>query len=343
VVVGFSVGTLLAHAGLSLLPVVLFLFGLNLVDTYKLMSLRSIVRTVGVGLAVAAVCYGLNTAVFMWTPIPADQWARFGAPALEEIAKALYLVWLIRTNRVAFLVDSAVSGFAIGAGFAILENLTYLPELTTAGLAAAAVRGLGTAMMHGGTTAVFGIVSTNRAEIRGTDRLSVFLPGLLIAIVIHTLYNQPLLPREVSAGLVLVALPAVLSLVIWQSEKALKEWLGTKLDKDIDLLNMIATGTFSESHAGSYLRSLDNTFAPVILGDMLCYLQMSLELSARAKGDMLRREMGFPLSPDPELPGQLKELAYLEGQMGRAGMLALSPLLGTSHRDIWELKHLTAE
>jgi protease PrsW len=343
VVVGFSVGTLLAHAGLSLLPVVLFLFGLNLVDTYKLMSLRSIVRTVGVGLAVAAFCYGLNTAAFTWTPIPPDQWARFGAPALEEIAKALYLVWLIRTNRVAFLVDSAVSGFAIGAGFAILENLTYLPELTTAGLAAAAVRGLGTAMMHGGTTAVFGIVSTNRAEIRGAERLTVFLPGLLIAIVIHTLYNQPLLPREVSAGLVLVALPAVLSLIIWQSEKALKVWLGTKLDKDIDLLNMIATGTFSESNAGSYLKSLEHTFAPVILGDMLCYLQMSLELSARAKGDMLRREMGFPLSPDPELPGQLKELAYLEGNMGRAGMLALSPLLGTSHRDIWELKHLTAE
>jgi len=341
--VGFSVGTLLAHAGLSLLPVILFLFGLNLVDTYKLMSLRSIVRTVGVGLAVAAVCYGLNTAVFHWSRIPPDLWARFGAPSLEEISKALYLVWLIRTNRVAFLVDSAVSGFAVGAGFAILENLTYLPELTTAGLATAAVRGLGTAMMHGGTTAVFGIVSTNRAEIRGADRVSVFVPGLVIAIVIHTLYNQPLLPREVSAALVLVALPAVLSLIIWQSEKTLKEWLGTKLDKDIDLLNMIATGTFSSSNAGSYLKSLDSTFAPVILGDMLCYLQLSLELSARAKGDMLRREMGFPLSPDPELPGQLKELAYLEGQMGRAGMLALSPLLGTSHRDIWELKHLTAE
>ncbi len=342
---GFSVGSLLAQAGLSLLPVVLFLFGLNLVDTYKLMSLRRILRTVGVGVLVAAVCYGLNTAVFRWTNIPPDLWSRFGAPALEEIAKALYLVWLIRTNRVAFLVDSAVSGFAVGAGFALLENLTYLPDLTltAAGLSAAAVRGLGTAMMHGGTTAVFGIVSTNRTEIRDADRISVFLPGLAIAIVIHTIYNQPLLPREVSAALVLVALPAVLSFIIWRSEKALKEWLGSKLDKDIDLLNMIASGTFSSSNAGSYLKSLDNSFEPVILGDMLCYLQLSLELSAHAKGDMLRREMGFPLSPDPQLPAQLKELAYLEGQMGRAGMLALSPLLATSHKDIWELKHLTAE
>ena len=42
------------------------------------------------------------------------------------------------------------------------------------------------------------------------------------------------------------------------------------------------------------MRSLESTFAPEVLGDMFCYVQLSLELSARAKGDLLRREMGFP-------------------------------------------------
>jgi hypothetical protein len=116
------------------------------------------------------------------------------------------------------------------------------------------------------------------------------------------------------------------SLVFWRGEKSLEKWVGTKLDKDMDLLHMIATGTFSESHAGKYLRSLDKTFAPALLGDMLCYLQLSLELSAQAKGDLLRREMGFPPAPDPELPAKLKELAYLERQFGR--------------RDVWELQQL---
>ncbi len=76
---------------------------------------------------------------------------------------------------------------------------------------------------------------------------------------------------------------------------------------------------------------------------MLSYLQLSLELSARAKGDLLRREMGFPVAPDPELPGHLKELRYLESQIGRAGKLALAPLLGQSRRDIWEMEQLAAK
>jgi hypothetical protein len=89
------------------------------------------------------------------------------------------------------------------------------------------------------------------------------------------------------------------------------------------------------------MKSLESTFTPEILGDMLSYLHLSLELSARAKGDLLRREMGFPVDPDPELPRQLKELKFLETHIGRAGKMALGPLLGQSRRDIWELQQLT--
>ena len=109
----------------------------------------------------------------------------------------------------------------------------------------------------------------------------------------------------------------------------------------MDLLNMIAMGTFGESRVGTYLRALEHTFGPLVLGDMLCYLQLSAELSTQAKGDLLRREMGFPEVPDPELPGRLKELLFLERQIGRTGKLALAPLLGASHRDIWEIDQLT--
>jgi hypothetical protein len=73
---------------------------------------------------------------------------------------------------------------------------------------------------------------------------------------------------------------------------------------------------------------------------MLCYVQLSLELSARAKGDLLRREMGFPVTRDPDLPGQLRELAWLESRIGRAGKIALSPLIGQSRRDLWEIQQL---
>jgi len=47
---------------------------------------------------------------------------------------------------------------------------------------------------------------------------------------------------------------------------------------------------------------LRSTFPPEIVGDMLCYLQLSLELSAQNKGELMRREMGLPSASDPELP-----------------------------------------
>lgn len=329
----------LIQAGLSILPVILFLFALELVDTYKLLALRRVLYNVAVGCGVAIICYALNTAVYRVGIVSPGTWARSGAPVIEEIFKALYVAWLLRSNRVGFMVDTAISGFAVGAGFAVLENLTYIPDLN-ASLVTSAIRGLGTAMMHGGTTAIFGTVSANLTEIRGSRSRLVYLPGLALAMLIHLLYNQPLLRPVTSAVVILLTLPGAMAFVFWRSEAALEKWLGTKLDKDIDLLQMITSGTFSSSRAGSYLRSLENTFAPEVLGDMLCYVQLSLELSARAKGDLLRREMDFPVLSDPELPGQLRELIWLESRIGRAGKLALSPLIGQSRRDLWELQQL---
>jgi len=330
----------LIQGGLSLLPVVLFLFALELIDTYKLLALRRVLRSVVIGCGVALLCYGINTAIYKSGIVSPQVWARSGAPVIEEVAKAFYVIWLLRSNRVGFMVDTAISGFAVGAGFAILENITYIPDLSATGLFTSAIRGLGTAMMHGGTTAIFGTLSVNFAEMRGSRSPLDFLPGLAIATFIHVLYNQPLVRPVTSAVIVLLTLPGAMAFIFWRSEKTLERWLGTKLDKDIDLLQMITSGTFSSSRAGSYMRSLESTFAPEVLGDMLCYMQLSLELSARAKGDLLRREMGFPVTSDPELPGQLRELTWLESRIGRAGKLALSPLIGQSRRDLWEIQQL---
>ncbi len=334
-----SIRTLLVQTGLSVLPVLVFVAALQLIDTYKLLRFSRVLQTVAAGVGAALACYALNTAIFA-LGVPPNIWARSGAPVVEEIAKGLCLVWLIRAGRIGFMVDAAISGFAVGAGFAILENLTYLTGATSLGLMASAIRGFGTALMHGGTTAIFGSAASHRVEMSGSLRYVVFLPGLAVAIFIHVLYNQFFLPPAAAAAVLLGLLPAVLSFIFTQSERALEKWIGTKLDKDMDLLSMISKGEFSSSHAGAYLRSLESAFGPLVLGDMLCYLQVSLELSAQAKGALLRREWGFPETPDPELPERLKELAYLEKQIGRAGRFALAPLLGSSHRDIWEIHQL---
>lgn len=333
----------LARLGLSILPVFVFLFGLEFLDSYKLVTLRRILTAVLAGLGVAGICFFINTLGFEIMPLTGRWYPIIGAPVIEELLKAAYITYLIRTSRVGFMVDAAIQGFAVGAGFALLENIIYLQAFHDNSLLLWTVRGFGTAMMHGGTTAIFGIVATSLLGRSTSHRWRVYLPGVAIAIVIHSLYNQALLPPLESTVAILIGLPIILSLIFLESEKSMQKWMGAKLDKDMELMQMIATGHLAETKAGRYLRSLTNTFPPELVGDMLCLLQISLELSAIAKGDLMRREAGFPSPPDPSLPDKFKEMAFLEKSIGRAGKLALNPLLPRSSRDLWEVYMLSRE
>jgi protease PrsW len=331
----------LARVGVSILPVFVLLFGLQFIDSYKLVSLRRILTAVLAGIAVAGICYFGNSLGFEIMPLKGSWYPIIGAPIIEECLKAAYITYLIRAHRVGFMVDAAIYGFAVGAGFALLENIVYLQSFHDRTLVLWTIRGFGTAMMHGGTTAIFGIMATSFLGRTTSHRWRIYGPGLAIAIVIHSLYNQALLPPMESMIAILVGLPVILSLIFLQSEKSLQNWLGNKLDKDMELMQMIATGRLAETHAGMYLRSLTNTFEPQIVGDMLCLLQISLELSAIAKGDLMRREAGFPVTPDPTLSDKFKELAFLEKSIGVAGKLAVAPLLSRSSRDLWEVYMLS--
>jgi hypothetical protein len=52
------------------------------------------------------------------------------------------------------------------------------------------------------------------------------LPGIVIAIVIHVLYNQPLWRPVIAAVVVLVSLPVAIAFIFWRSEKALENLAG---------------------------------------------------------------------------------------------------------------------
>jgi len=125
-------------------------------------------------------------------------------------------------------------------------------------------------------------------------------------------------------------------LVFAQSERYVRQWVGTGFDLDVALLKAMDSGEFAESGAGQYLQSLRNHFDGAVLADMLCYLRLQSELSLRVKGLMMLRESGFPVKKDVEVHEKLTELRYLRGSIGKVGELALSPLL----RDVWQLHML---
>ena len=333
---------IIPQIALSLVPVFLFLAGLVVLDSFKLVKLRAILITIAVGGVSALASLAVNTLLMDATPLEAGVFPRYVAPVVEEVLKAAYMVYLIRSKRVGFMVDAALFGFALGAGFAFVENIVYLRSLPSATLFVWAIRGFGTAVMHGGTTAIFAVISKNSADITSSETLSIFLPGLLTAMVIHSFFNHFFLPPEFQTIVYLIILPAVLLLVFKQSEQSTREWLGVGLDTDVELLSLITKGGVTSTKIGVYFQSLESRFRGEVLVDMLCYLRVHLELSVKAKALLLMRSTGFDPPPDAEVEAQLKELSFLDKSIGQTGKLLLKPFLRHTSRDLWQL-HMLAQ
>ena len=113
----------------SLLPVFIFLGALIVFDSYKLIKLRSVLLTILMGCIVAGICLFVNSGLTRLLSLELKLYTRYVAPIAEELLKSLYLVYLIKSEKVGFMVDAAIYGFAIGAGFAFIENIFYLQKL----------------------------------------------------------------------------------------------------------------------------------------------------------------------------------------------------------------------
>ncbi|HEY6853793.1 MAG TPA: PrsW family glutamic-type intramembrane protease [Gemmatimonadales bacterium] len=321
----------------SVLPVFAFLGALLLIDSYKLVRLRAILLSVAAGMAAGLIAYGAN--VWLRPALGPDwnQYSRYVAPVVEEPLKAAFVVYLLQRNKVGFVVDAAIHGFAIGTGFAFLENLYYVHAIPGATPLTWVVRGFGTAIMHGGTTSIVAMVSKALADRRDAFRLAVVLPGLAMAIVLHSLYNQFVLHPMLATALIVLVFPALAVAVFQRSERATQTWLGTGFDTDQELLRAVRTGQVSGTPVGRYIAAVKSRFPAEVIVDMMCLLRLRAELAIRAKGVLMMREAGFDAAPDPLVRDKSRELAYLEKSIGKTGLRALQPFVHSSTRDLWQL------
>jgi RsiW-degrading membrane proteinase PrsW (M82 family) len=321
----------------GLLPVLLFLLVLIYLDSYKLVRPRWVAGALLAGCALAAACWFVNATLESRVAMSTASYSRYIAPVVEELAKALLIVGLVRANRIGFLVDAAIYGFAIGTGFAVVENLYYWNSWANPSLSLWLVRGFGTAVMHGGATAIFGIAGKTLEEHRRIPRGVGWLIALALATAIHSAFNHFFLSPVLSTAFILILLPPLIFVVFQRSEKALEEWLNVGFDADTEVLEMILSGTLSQSPVGVYLRTLKERFRGEVVVDMICYLRLHLELSLRAKGLLMMREAGFPVTLDAADKAKLEELDFLERSIGATGKLAMAPFLRTSSRDLWQI------
>jgi RsiW-degrading membrane proteinase PrsW (M82 family) len=326
---------------IALTPVLAFLTLLQLMDSFRLVTVRMVLSTIAAGVVVALIWMPLHTWLLVTTDVELKYFTRYIAPLTEELGKAIVIGVLFWRRRVGFLVDAAVLGFAVGAGFALVENTDYLIHLENPSPVLWLVRGFGTAVLHGATTAVLAMVTRAMLERPGRSLLTASIPGFALAVVIHSAFNHVLLPPLAMTALLLVLLPLLIVLVFQRSERATREWVTTGLDLDVELLQLVESDLFGATRFASYLNELRVRVGGTVAADMFCMLRLDLEISVQAKALLLAREAGLNLPVSADLRAALRESAYLQRSIGRAGLLALKPLQVVSDRDRWHRFVLT--
>ena len=112
------------------------------------------------------------------------------APIVEELLKGLGVLYAVRRGMVDSVTDGVVYAGWIAAGFAAVENVEYFVSAAAEGqlVATVVIRGLLSPFAHPLFTVWVGIF-VGRAIVRGRRPAVGAIPGLLIAIVLHAVWN----------------------------------------------------------------------------------------------------------------------------------------------------------
>lgn len=332
--------SLIVNGILGLLPVLVFLAMLTQSDTFKLVRRALVARLIASGAVAAAISYFLGSAAVREFGIDYGVFVRLWGPILEELLKAIFVIQLIRANRIGFVLDAVIVGFAIGAGFALLENYVYLRTFADGQTALWIVRGFGTAIMHGGATSIFAIISQRLVPQERKGSLALFVPGLAAAILLHIAFNQFLDYPATSTVVMMVGLAVGLNFIQHKDRQSIDKWLEVDFDEYRRLLMDIRAGAFGAGAIGNALGSLRVRFSPPEIAEIVRYVELHTELVLFAEEVLKAEARGKPIEMPAEVKSKLAHFHYLEERIGAAVRLALGQHLKFSRYEFFQLYKL---
>jgi len=325
----------------ALVPALAFLIVLEQLDSFRLVSLRATCTALLAGAVIAGSCYFINQHLMDTLWVNLSDYMRFGSPIVEETAKACFVIYLFLHRRIAFLVDAAIMGLAVGTGFAIVENVYFLQAFDDAGLGVWIVRGFGTAIMHGGATAIFAVLAQSWTERHTRDSALAYVAGLACAIALHALFNNLLSAPMIATAAVMTLVPMVLFAVFSKSEHRIHDWVTHDRHEHLALLGTM-NETYLASPRGRFITDIVARFEGTEAEDILAYMRVHTELVVRAEDLLLARSEGKRAVTTAEDRERFRTLRALETKIGRMAMLALWPHLHFSRQEMAELYELEA-
>lgn len=339
----------------ALLPVVIYIIVVYQIDNFSLISVKRLLLLILCGMLTALACFAL----FQLTGkiIPQSQSDSVN-PIIEEMVKGIPLLWLAARKKIVFFIDSVICGAAVGGGFSILENIFYLLLGDQMGIGTVLFRGLEVALVHMGCSALVaaGLMlivrmieySRSRSVVKKSDiAMSVFL--LSEAPVLHLFHNTFHFVPLVQFVFVIGTLGGLLVWTYFYDVEMIHSWIDTGLDKQLDLLASIKTGRLDDTPTGKFLESVKDAFPPKDFFDIICYVQLHVELSVASRSRVMLRETGLednlPLSDEmkEQIISQYIEYKILEKRLGNAARMTIAPIVKYDPAEYKALEDLRAE
>ena len=335
------------HWVLALVPVLILLAIFISFDAFKLMSPGEILVLLILGGFGAVVSYPVSGRLLDALPIGFSNYSRFYAPWVEEGIKAVIVIGLFRINKVGFKLDAVITGFAVGAGFSVVENIIYLIRLPDYGASTWLVRGLGTAVMHGVTLAIVAVTAHEFAERETREAASDFdfslvwfVPGYIAAVAIHMVFNQfPEEPLLAMLGASIFAPVAILVIFQFGTAEAQK-WLVAERAQHQQQYEALRDGDWPDSVFGRRVGEFAGRFDQATKDKVRRFWELQAWLVMQAEETLLEEAAGdVDFDPDA-IRRAFGEREMIEGELGRARIVALNELLPFSRNDYWELSEL---
>jgi RsiW-degrading membrane proteinase PrsW (M82 family) len=335
------------HWSVALIPVLVLLGVFVWLDAFKLMSLKEVLVLLLLGGVGAIAAYPVSGRLLDALPIGFSLYSRFVAPWIEEAIKAIIMIVLFRMNRIGYKLDAVISGFAIGAGFSVVENIIYLTIFPNYATGTWLVRGFGTAIMHGTTLAILAAIAHEFAEretraAAGDFDFSLlwFLPGYGVAVALHTAFNQfPDRPLIAMLGAVLVAPIALIGILSFGTAEA-ERWLKAEYSDHKAQLEALRAGRWPDGSAGKKIAALAERLDAQAATRIRRYWELQAWLVAEAEETMIEEAEGDAVFDPAQVHAAIAELDGLRRALGRSTYAALQALLPFSRNDYWEVNEL---
>jgi len=322
---------------LALVPILLFVVIVILMDAFSLTERNRMAFSLISGGICFLLTLALGELMIESAAMP------YITAIVAEFLKGLPLLYLVQKRKIVMLGDATIYGSAVGAGYALVENI-HLVLGNYFSHSMAVMLGFEAAVMHIGCTSLLALgliiakqeTSHRSFAVRNLGVLSAFAAAMIVHIIHNVVPINPIILTSILVVYFLVSKHRIFK----KNEKAIHSWIDQCLNNDVALLGSIRKGELAETNAGKYLLSIKDAFEPETFFDICCYISEYLELSITAKSNLLLKESGFPVIHSEETKARIKELTALKQRIGKTGVNAVQPIVNINDVDQWVMNAL---